>query len=85
MQFYRYTFSELFWKGGVQSNSAIDKNDQMQTFLNIQTLLDRNTSEPQTELITLLLNKELVVKDVFIDADLQTLSQKVKKLLESKE
>ena len=63
----------------------IDKNDQMQTFLNIQTLLDRNTSEQQTELITLLLNRELVVKNVFIDADLETLSQKVKKFLASKE
>lgn len=63
----------------------MDKNDQMQTFLNIQTLLNRDASEPQMELITLLLNRELVVKDVFIDIDLQTLSQKVKKLLDSKE
>ena len=63
----------------------MDKNDQMQTFLNIQALLNKDTSEPQTELITLLLNRELVVKDVFIDFDLQTLSQKVKKLLDSKE
>ena len=63
----------------------IDKNDQMQTFLNIQTLLNRDASESQTALITLLLNRELVVKDVFIDFDPQTLSQKVKKLLASKE
>ena len=63
----------------------MDKNAQMQTFLNIQTLLNRDASEPQMELITLLLNQELVVKDVFIDIDLQTLSQKVKKLLDSKE
>ena len=63
----------------------IDKNDQMQTFLNIQTLLDRNTSESQTELITLLLSPELIVKDVFIDFDPQILSQKVEKFLESKE
>ena len=62
-----------------------DKSDQMQTFLNIQTLLNRNASESQAELITLLLNRELVVKDVFIDFDPQTLSQKVKKLLDSKE
>ena len=63
----------------------MDKNDQMQTFLNIQTLLNRDVSEPQTELITLLLDRELVVKDVFIDIDPQTLSQKVKKLFASKE
>ena len=63
----------------------MDKNDQMQTFLNIQALLNRDASESQTELITLLLNRELVVKDVFIDFDLQTLSQKVKRLLDSKE
>ena len=63
----------------------VDKNDQIQTFLNIQSLLNRDTSEPQTELITLLLNRELVVKDVFIDIDSQTFSQKVKKLLDSKE
>ena len=63
----------------------MDKNDQIQTFLNIQSLLNRDASEPQTELITLLLDRERVVKDVFIDFDLQTLSQKVKKLLDSKE
>ncbi len=63
----------------------MDKNDQIQTFLNIQALLNRDASKPQTELITLLLNRELVVKDVFIDFDLQTLSQKVKRLLDSKE
>ena len=56
----------------------MDKNDQIQTFLNIQTLLNRNVSEPQTELITLLLNPELVVKDVFIDVDPKTLSTKIK-------
>jgi len=63
----------------------MDKNDQMQTFLNIQSLLNRDTSEPQTELITFLLDRELVVKDVFIDFDPQTFSQKVKKLFTSKE
>ncbi len=56
----------------------IDKNDQ------IQTLLNRNASEPQTELITLLLNQELVVKDVFIDFEPENLSQKVKKLFDAK-
>ena len=63
----------------------MDKNDQIQTFLNIQSLLNRDASEPQTELITLLLDRELVVKDVFIDFDPETLSQKVKKLFASKE
>ena len=63
----------------------IDKNGQVQTFLNMQTLLNRDASEPQTELITLLLNPELIVKDVFIDFDPQILSQKVEKFLASKE
>ncbi len=63
----------------------IDKNDQMQTRLNIQTLLNRDASDSQTELITLLLNRELVVKDVLIDFNPESLSQKVKKLLASKE
>ena len=56
----------------------VDKNDQMQTFVN------RNASEPQTELITLLLNRELVVKDVFIDFNPENLSQRVNKLLDAK-
>ena len=59
----------------------MDKNDQMQTFLNIQALLNKDTSEPQTELITLLLNRELVVKDVFIDFDSENLSTKIKSLI----
>ena len=63
----------------------MDKNSQIQTFLNIHSLLNRDASEPQTELITFLLNPELIVKDVFIDFEPQILSQKVKKLLESKE
>ena len=56
----------------------VDKNNQ------IPTLLNRDTSEPQTELITLFLNRELVVKDVFIDFDPENLSQKVNKLLDAK-
>ncbi len=56
----------------------VDKNDQMQTFVN------RDASEPQTELITLLVNRELVVKDVFIDFEPEDLSQKVNKLLDAK-
>lgn len=59
----------------------MDKNDQIRTFLNIQSLLNRDASEPQTELITLLLNRELVIKDVLIDADPQTLSTKIKNLI----
>ncbi|MCY4553390.1 MAG: hypothetical protein OXC79_06935, partial [Candidatus Poribacteria bacterium] len=56
----------------------VDKNDQM------QTLLNRDPSEPQTELITLLLNRELVIKDVFVDFEPEDLSQRVNKLLDSK-
>ncbi|MDE0325561.1 MAG: TlpA disulfide reductase family protein [Candidatus Poribacteria bacterium] len=59
----------------------MDKNNQIQTFLNIQSLLNKEASEPQTELITLLLNRELVIKDVLIDADPQTLSTKIKNLI----
>lgn len=59
----------------------MDKNAQMQTFLNIQTLLNRDTSEPQTALITLFLNQELIVKDVFIDVDPEPLSMKIKNLI----
>ena len=56
----------------------MNKNDQ------IQKLLNRDASEPQTELITLLLNRELVVKDVFIDFEPENLSQKVNKLFDAK-
>ena len=55
----------------------VDKSAQM------QTLLNRDTSEPQTELITLLLNRERVVKDVFIDFEPEDLSQKVSKLIDA--
>ena len=58
----------------------MNKNDQIRTFLNIQLLLNKDASEPQTELITLLLNQELVIKDVFIDVDPETLSTKIKNL-----
>ena len=60
----------------------VDKNDQMRTFLNLQALLNRDASEPQTELITLLLNQELIVKDVFIDVDPRKLSTKIKALIQ---
>ncbi len=66
----KYQLSMPIWR---------DKNDQ------IQTLLNRDASEPQTELITLFLNRELVVKDVFIDFKPENLSQKVNKHLDSKE
>ena len=59
----------------------LDKNDQMQTFLNIQSLLNRDTSDPQTALITFLLNPELIVKDVFIDFNSENLSTKIKNLI----
>ena len=55
------------------------KNDQIQTFLN------RDTSEPQPELITLFLDRDLVVKDVFIDFKPENLSQRVNTFLDSKE
>ena len=58
----------------------MDKNDQIRMFLNIQLLLNKDASEPQTELITLLLNRELIIKDVFIDVDPKTLSTKIKNL-----
>ena len=60
----------------------IDKNNQMRTFLNLQALLNKDASEPQTELITLLLDRELVVKDVFIDFDPRNLSTKIKDLIQ---
>ena len=60
----------------------VDKNDQMRTFLNLQALLNRDASEPQTELITLLLDQELIVKDVFIDVDPRKLSTKIKALIQ---
>ena len=37
--------------------------------------------EPQTALITLFLNQELIVKDVFIDVDPEPLSMKIKNLI----
>ncbi len=55
----------------------VDKNGQL------QTLLNRDASKPQMELITLLLNRELVVKDVFIDFEPENLSQKVNKLFDA--
>ena len=55
------------------------KNDQ------IQTLLNRDTAEPQPELITLFLDPELVIKDVFIDFKPENLSQRVNTFLDSKE
>ena len=58
----------------------MDKNDQIRTFLNIRLLLNKDASEPQTELITLLLNRELIIKDVFVDVDPETLSTKIKDL-----
>ena len=58
----------------------IDRNSQIQTFLNTQTLFNKDASERQTELITLLLNRELVVKDVFIDFDPENLSTQIKNL-----
>lgn len=55
------------------------KNDQIQDHFNI------DMSESQTELITILLNRELIVKDVFIDFNPDNLSEKVNQLIESSE
>ncbi len=55
------------------------KNDQIQDHFNI------DMSESQTELITILLNRELIVKDVFIDFNPENLSEKVNRLIESSE
>ena len=55
------------------------KNDQVQDHLNV------DMSESQKELITILLNRELIVKDVLIDLNPENLSEKVKQLIESKE
>lgn len=51
----------------------------------IQTLMNRDSAKQETELITILLDQELVVKDVFIDAAPESLLQKVKVLIESKD
>lgn len=59
----------------------MDKNNQIRTLLNIQTLLNRDAFDLQTELITLLLDRELVVKDVFIDFESRNLSTKIKNLI----
>ena len=56
----------------------IDKNDQ------IRTLLKRETSESDKELVTLILNPELVVKDVSVDLDPESVSRKLEKLIASK-
>ena len=57
----------------------IDKNKQIQMHLN-----NKDTAEPQTELITLFLDRELIVKDVSVGFDLKLFPEKVKKLLASK-
>ncbi len=55
----------------------IDKNDQ------IRTLLKREASESDKELVTLILNPELVVKDVSVDLDPESVSRKLEKLIAS--
>ena len=57
----------------------IGKADQIQAPLNI------DTSKLQTELITILVNREMVVKDVFIDFDPENLSQRIKEFVASKD
>lgn len=56
----------------------IGKNDQIRTFFK------RDDSESDKELVTLILNPELVVKDVSVDLDPESLAQKLEKLIASK-
>ena len=56
----------------------IGENDQIRTFLK------RDASESDKEPVTLILNPELVVKDVFVDLDPESVSRKLKKLIASK-
>ena len=51
----------------------------------IQTLLNADSAKPETELITILLEQELIVKDVIIDAAPESLLQKVKALIDPKD
>ena len=55
----------------------VDKNNQ------IQALLNRDTSKSHTELITIFLNPELVVEEVFMNFDPQSLERKIERLIES--
>ena len=57
----------------------IDKNNT------IQMLLNRDASKSQTQLITLLLNREGVVKATFIDFDPETFSQRIQQFVRAKE
>lgn len=56
----------------------IGKNDQ------IRTIFKRDVSEFDKELVTLILNPELVVKDVSADLDPESVSRKLEKLIASK-
>lgn len=56
----------------------IGKNDQ------IRTIFKRDASESDKELVTLILNPELVVKDVSVDLDPESVSRKLEKLIASK-
>ena len=56
----------------------IGKNDQ------IRTIFKRDASESDKELVTLILNPELVVKDVSVDLDIESIPRKLEKLIPSK-
>lgn len=56
----------------------IGKNDQ------IRAIFKRDASESDKELVTLILNPELVVKDVSVDLDIESISRKLEKLITSK-
>ena len=57
----------------------IGKNTQIQVSVN------SDPSKPQAKFVTILLNPELTVEDMFIDINPEVLSQKVNQLIESKE
>ena len=66
----KYRLSMPIWMG---------KNMQIQVFA------DNGTAKSQSKLMTFLLNRELIVKDMVIDFDPDILSQKVKQFVESKD
>ena len=59
----------------------LDTNNQLQSFLKIESLLNRDRDESYPGLVTLLLTPELRVADLFIDVDPETLSKKLKNFM----
>lgn len=75
--------------GSIEAIEAFKEKHQLSMLVwvdkdnHIQTFLSRDVSKSQAELITLLLNPELVVKDVLVDFAPESILQKVKALIES--